>query len=410
MYLTTEPSGGGRQGVANGQQIGNGQAYGGATGYAGGGGRMGGGNNACFNCGKLGHMAHDCWWRQGRNVGGSQVDPELEEIKEQFRMARKEKLEQEEKRKKEEEKRIREEEETKRNLEFAWKAEEFKQQLRTELFEEWRRNQADAVKATEKSEKSAKKTRKKKKRHLTEHGGPKRRRARRKRRTSDSSEDSESSCSTDDENTSEDTSSGSETSGKITRNKERVKRGTANKRTKAKMKNSKDKGKIEEMRTPIRTYEKGESFRVRKQPQVMEEEMRGGKSLDEEEPKTPLTGGFKGLAAGCSQKGLIEYCISGHKIFSAKKADALRKICEQGGIKYTKKPEIVEILARHQVQLAYDGFDDAQANEKDTMKTKASGTPRKEFVKDRISVERPAKRQEPTIIRSAPVQLREESN
>ncbi|GBG88128.1 hypothetical protein CBR_g46617 [Chara braunii] len=386
MYLTTGPAGGGGQGVANGQQIGNGQAYGGATGYAGGGGRMGGGNNACFNCGKLGHIARDCWSRQGRNMGGSQVDPELEEIKEQFRMTRKEKLEQEEKRKKEEEKRIREEEETRRNLDFARKAEEFKQQLRAELFEEWRKNQADAVKATEKSGKSAKKTRKKKKRHLTEHGGPKRRRARRKR-SSDSN-----------------MSSGSETSGKITRNKERVRRGTGNKRTKAKMKNNKDKGKIEEMRTPIRMYEKGESSRARKQPQVMEEEMRGAKSLDEEEPKTPLTGGFKGLTAGCSQKGLIENCISAHKIFSAKKADALRKICEQRGIKYTKKPEIVEILARHQAQLAYNGFDDAQANEKDTMRTKASGTPRKEFVKDIILVERPAKRQEPTIIRSAPVQ------
>ncbi|GBG69893.1 hypothetical protein CBR_g4721 [Chara braunii] len=169
-------------------------------------------------------------------------------------MTRKEKLEQEEKRKKEEEKRIREEEETRKNLDFARKAEEFKQQLYAKLFEEWRKNQADAVKATEKSGKSAKKTRKKKKRHLTEHGGPKRQRARRKRRSSDSSEDSESSCSTDDENTSEDTSSGSEMSGKITRNKERVRRGTGNKRTKAKMKNNKDKGKIEEMRTPIRTY------------------------------------------------------------------------------------------------------------------------------------------------------------
>ncbi|GBG67547.1 hypothetical protein CBR_g678 [Chara braunii] len=294
-------------------------------------------------------------------MGGLQGDPELEEIKEQFRLAKKKKMEQEEKRRKEEEKRIGEEEETRRNLDFARKVEEFKLQLRAELLEEWRKNHADAVKSTEKIGKSAKKTKKKKKRYQKEHGGPKRRRAQRSRRRDDSSEDSESSCSTDDEsNTSDDTSSGSESGGKITRNKMCVRRGMGNTRTKAKTKNNKGKGRIEEMRTPIRTYEKGESSRARKQPQAEEEEMLGTKSPEEVEPKTPLTGGFKGLAAGCSQKGLIEYCISAHKIYSAKKADALRKICEQKGIKYTKKPEIVEILARHQVQLAYDGFDEEQ--------------------------------------------------
>ncbi|GBG85237.1 hypothetical protein CBR_g39803 [Chara braunii] len=205
-------------------KIGSGQAYGGTIGYAGGGGRMGGGNNACFNCGKLGHMARDCWSRQGRNMGGLQGDPELEEIKEEFRLAHKEKTEQEEKRRKEEEKRIREEEETRRNLDFARKAEEFKLQLRDELLEEWRKNHADAVKSTEKIGKSAKKTekkkKKKKKRYRKEHGRPKRQRARRSRGRDDSSEDSESSCSTDDEsNTSDDTSSGSESGGKITRDK-----------------------------------------------------------------------------------------------------------------------------------------------------------------------------------------------
>ncbi|GBG88945.1 hypothetical protein CBR_g48555 [Chara braunii] len=330
MYLTTGPSGGGGQGVANGQQIRNGQTYGAATGYAGGGGRMGGGNNACLNCGKLGHMARDCWSRPGRNTGGMQADLELEEMKEQFRLARKERLEQEEKKKKEEEKRIREEEEIMRNLDFARKAEEFKLQLRAELLDEWRKNQANAVKSTENIGKSAKKTRKKKKkRHLTEHGGQKKRRTRRKRRSSDSSEDSESSCSANDESITSEDSSGSDTSGKITRNKERMKRGTGNKRTKAKTKNSKGKGRIEEMRTPIRMYKKGESSRARKQPQAMEEEMPGVKSPDEVEPKTPLTGGYKGLAVGCSQKGLIEFCISAHKIYSAKKADKLRKICER---------------------------------------------------------------------------------
>ncbi|GBG78605.1 hypothetical protein CBR_g27831 [Chara braunii] len=402
------PAGGGGQGIANGQQLSSGQAYGGTTGYTGGGGRMGGGNNACYNCGKVGHIARDCWSRQGRSMGGPQGDPELEEIKEQFRLARKERLEQEKKRKKEEEKRIREEE-TRRNLDFARKVEEFKLQLRAELLEEWRKNYAEAEKVTGKIGKSAKKAKKKKERDQTEYGRLKRRRARRNRKRGDSCEDSGSSCSTDDD-MSDDTSLESGSGGKHARTKTYVRRGTGNIKTKARTKSNMGKGRAEEVHTPVRIYERGESSKARKEPQAEEEECLGTRAADGAEPRTPLTGGYKGLAAGCSQKGLIEYCILAHKIFSAKKADTLRKICEQKGIKYTKKPEIVEILARHQVQLAYNGFDETHVNANGTMKTKASGSPRKDFVKDRTTMEKPAKRQEPTIIRSAPVQPTEDSN
>ncbi|GBG89779.1 hypothetical protein CBR_g49630 [Chara braunii] len=409
MYLTTGPAGGGGQGVASGQQIGVGQAYGGSTGYTGGGGRMGMGNMTCFNCGKVGHMARDCWSRQGRNMAGPQGDPELEEIKEQFRQARKEKLEQEEMKKKEEEKRIREEEETRRNLDFARKAEEFKLQLRAELLKEWRKNHAEARKATETTGRSTREAKKKKKKHQTEHGGQKRRRTRRNRKWEDTSEDTDSSCSTDDD-TLDDTTSESGSDGKRTRNKTCVTHETGKLKTIARTKGGKGKGKAKEVMTPVRIYEKGECSKARREPQGDEVEDTGTRSADGPEPKTPLTGGFKGLAAGCSQKGLIEYCISAHKIYSAKKADALRKICEQKGIKYTKKPEIVEILARHQVQLAYDDFDETQGMTKDNMKMKASGTPRKEFVKDRTTTKKIAKEQEPTIIRSASVQPHEDSD
>ncbi|GBG69158.1 hypothetical protein CBR_g3858 [Chara braunii] len=315
----------------------------------------------------------------------------------------------EKKRRKEDEKRIREEEETKRNLDFARKAEEFKLQLHAELLEEWRKSHGEAEKATEKVGRSGKRAKKKKKKYPIEHGGAKRRRARRGRRRVDSSEDSDTSTSAED-STSEVTSSDSGSEGKHVRNKTYGRRGTGNVKGKTRTKNTTRKGRMDEVHTPARVYEREESSKARQETHGEEDEKLGIGPDEGAEPKTPLTGGFKGLAAGCSQKSLIEYCISAHKIYSAKKADTLRKICEQRGIKYTKKPEIVEILARHQVQLAYDGFEEAQGNTKEAMKTKASGTPRKDFVKDRTTMEKPVKRQEPTIIRSAPVQPTENSD
>ncbi|GBG81395.1 hypothetical protein CBR_g32069 [Chara braunii] len=46
------------------------------------------------------------------------------------------------------------------------------------------------------------------------------------------------------------------------------------------------------------------------------------------------------------------------KVFSTKKAPALRKICQKKGIKYTKKPEVIDLLAREQVMTTYDGFNE----------------------------------------------------
>ncbi|GBG84069.1 hypothetical protein CBR_g37944 [Chara braunii] len=77
-----------------------------------------------------------------------------------------------------------------------------------------------------------------------------------------------------------------------------------------------------------------------------------------DEPRTPLTGGYKGLSAKSSTTGLIDYCLAAQKVFSTKKAPALRKICQKKGIKYIKKPEVIDLLASAQVMTAYDGFNE----------------------------------------------------
>ncbi|GBG80908.1 hypothetical protein CBR_g31464 [Chara braunii] len=81
---------------------------------------------------------------------------------------------------------------------------------------------------------------------------------------------------------------------------------------------------------------------------------------DGEKPKTPMEKGYKGLAAKCSREGIIDYCLSTQKILSSKKAFLLRKICQKKGIRYTKKPEIIDVLAREQVMLAYEGFEEPE--------------------------------------------------
>ncbi|GBG93123.1 hypothetical protein CBR_g59257 [Chara braunii] len=83
---------------------------------------------------------------------------------------------------------------------------------------------------------------------------------------------------------------------------------------------------------------------------------RGDDEMRADEPRTPIEKGQKGLAAKCSREGIIDYCLSTQKILSAKKASMLRKVCQKKGIRYTRKPEIIDVLAREQVKLAYEGF------------------------------------------------------
>ncbi|GBG72548.1 hypothetical protein CBR_g12118 [Chara braunii] len=343
----------------------------------GGGGGGGGGNNACFNCGKIGHFTRDCWAKRGRNYSPQQGDPELEEIKEHFRQLRKERYELEEQCRLEEERKAKEEDEIRRNQDFARKAEEFRLQLRAELLEEWRRTNSEAKEAVEKTRRSTQK-------HAAKSGsGTKQKTGRnRKKKVRESSSEESESENTSNEEISDSSTSDANTEGTRACLKARGKRTV--KRSRWKVKPKKDKGKRTLERTPpSRVYERGESS---KQLPVRQEDEPGFEDMrDNCEPQTPLTDNFKGLSAGCLQKGLIEYCISAHKIYSTKKVDVLRKLCEEKGLKYTKKPEAVEILARHQVQLAYDGFDETPGSTAAKIKTKASGSPRKDFVKDKTT-------------------------
>ncbi|GBG83758.1 hypothetical protein CBR_g37559 [Chara braunii] len=83
---------------------------------------------------------------------------------------------------------------------------------------------------------------------------------------------------------------------------------------------------------------------------------RGDGEMRADEPRTPMENGYKGLAAKCSREGIIDYCLSTQKILSAKKVPMLRKVCQKKGMRYTRKPEIIDVLATEQVKLAYEGF------------------------------------------------------
>ncbi|GBG89721.1 hypothetical protein CBR_g49574 [Chara braunii] len=354
----------------------SGGMVGGGDGYAAGGnvGR-GPGDGGCYNCGKPGHFARDCWARRGKPYQHSQGDPELEEIKEFHRQARKERMGQEEMKRIEEEKRVKAEEDNRRNQDFARKMEEFKLQLRVDLNEEWRKKNLEAEKATSDFKKKTVARRMNPGSRAKKSNGKGRRVKR--RHYIITSEDSTSGTSS---GTADSSSSSGDSNDEGAH--ERTSKGKGKRNSKGKSKQGKGNTKSPPIKGTPRRYETGEwkgkgSGTRCNRVDITE------RSEDEEEPKTPLTGGYKGLSAGCSQKGLIEYCISAHKIYSAKKAHALRRIRERRGMKYTTKPEVVEQLARQQVELPYEGFEEGVGKGKEAMMDKQAATPKADVNKDK---------------------------
>ncbi|GBG78268.1 hypothetical protein CBR_g26299 [Chara braunii] len=393
MFLTNGPAGGaGGQSADNGNGFGgNSGGYGAGNGYAGGGGGFGGGNNVCFNCGKAGHFARDCWSRRtGRGFSTNYVDPELEEIKEQHRQARKERLELEERKRLEEERKAREEEDVRRNADFARKAEEFKLQLRAELVEEWRKKDSEAKKALKRMKQASKSATTRRQRKKGRNFGKTARKIASPETSDDSDPESGDSDTSDIQSTSASSDDSHKRRDKIRKGKKRVGGRSAAK-----------KGKPRKLpvESPPRVYEQGECSKPRKEEFLRKNEVVDDRKEGETEPKTPLLAGYKGLAAECSQKGLIEYCILAHRIYSAKKANTLKKLCERKGIKYTGKPDAVEILARHQVHLAYDGFDEGLRSDTVAKKAAGEGTPILDTAKGKGVVETVASRPSRVILR-----------
>ncbi|GBG60047.1 hypothetical protein CBR_g378 [Chara braunii] len=292
MFLTNGPrgsGGGGYNNVPNGQPYGNSNS---GNGFGSGGGGVGRGNNACYNCRKTGHFARDCWSRRGRGYGSQQGDPELEEMKEHFRQLRREKQELEVKRELGEERKVREEDEIRRNQDFARKAEEFKLQFRAELLEEWRRTNTEAKEAVVKTRRSVTGRIKRK-------GSP----YLKKKKNVDVWSDETESEETSDRDTSDSTTIGSDSEGPELRKKPHGKRRV--KRLKSKLKSRKGKCRNVLGRTPPRVHGRGEWSKQQLMGHVDDPEKEATKNDGLDEPRVPLTGGFKGLSARCSQKGLI---------------------------------------------------------------------------------------------------------
>ncbi|GBG85031.1 hypothetical protein CBR_g39495 [Chara braunii] len=379
---------------------------GGSGGNSGRGGRQ---PSTCDTCGKPGHYSRECWMRRGR-----QDDNELEEIRQQHRTMTQERREAEEKRRVEEQRRLQEENERRREQDMVRRTEEIRLQLEAGLEEKWRQQTKQAVEAAAAAKAKAEEARA---RAEEAHAKAEEARARfemsriektrkcthkvretpastsRKRARKYESEDM---TSEDSEIEGDSTDSDEELRKMI----ERLKKEKRTRRSE-KRERSKKREKITYEKTPIKTPEKkqstterGECSKGKRQTRRNREGMddmlrntndigagfeepwdeynqsrgsprtgglrfdipRGGDDTREEEPKTPMENGYKGLTAKCSREGIIDYCLSTQKILSSKKATMLRKVWQKKGIRYTRKPEIIDVLAREQVKLAYEGF------------------------------------------------------
>ncbi|GBG76450.1 hypothetical protein CBR_g22198 [Chara braunii] len=111
-------------------------------------------------------------------------------------------------------------------------------------------------------------------------------------------------------------------------------------------------------RAPIKTYERGDCSKKSTTPTSPE-------NAGINEPMTPLESGYKGISAGFSREGFMDYTMAVMQEYSAKKVHQLRALCEKQGIKFTKKGDMIMELVKRQTELAYEGcFDTPNKKEK----------------------------------------------
>ncbi|GBG81258.1 hypothetical protein CBR_g31930 [Chara braunii] len=316
-------------------------------------------------------------------------------------MIMQEKRETEERRREEELQRIQEENDKRREHDFIRRTEEMRLQLESGIEEKWRKQnkrveeevavaKAKAEEAKQKAKEARSKAEEARRRNTVRINTPGRSMKKRGRSPSlTSSSESE-----------DDTSEDSKTD--TTDSEEQLRRAIRRikKKKKARKERRKARGKkpvtTEKKNT---TTERGESSRARQKSRCNYEEgndalrnandigagfeedrnvrdfcrsptgrglnFEGGRT-EAEEPKTPMENGYKGLAVKCSREGIIDYCLSTQKILSLKKAFLLRNMCQKKGIRYTKKPEIIDMLAREQVMQAYKGFEESEGHDADS--------------------------------------------
>ncbi|GBG79335.1 hypothetical protein CBR_g29485 [Chara braunii] len=403
--------------------------YGGNGGNSENGGNYGGRQSIeCYTCGKIGHYSRDCWTKRGKND-----DNEMEEMRQHYRQVIQEKREAEERRREEEQRRIQEENEKRQEHNLIRRTEEMRLQLEAGLEEKWRKQtkqaeeaaaaakakaeeaKAKAEEAKAKAEEARARVEEQRMRSATGNCTPFRLKKRRIRGVALESGSEEDKAQGGGDGIRETVY---ETESETTDSENELRRAIELLRKKKKKKKKKKKASTVKRRlvkgkkevSPVRnctTTERGECSKKRQgtrnhvgnEDDVLRNANDIGAGFGEEktncteeispmraggikfnvtgangencgeEPRTPMDNGYKGLPAKCSREGIIDYCLSTQKILSAKKAFLLRKICQKKGIQYTRKPEIIDVLAREQVMLAYEGFEEVEANVEDSKQT-----------------------------------------
>ncbi|GBG83071.1 hypothetical protein CBR_g36688 [Chara braunii] len=299
----------------------------------------------CYDCGKYDHIARECWFERGRTA---QQDDEMHV----FVIDLKEKAE-ERKRREEEHKKLREDEERRRETDMARRTEELRLQLQVEIVDMRKKQQAKAAtkaREQESRQQDLKRTTPKNVLRISPHSKliPKekeRKKKSKKQAAKTALEILESSTST----TEDSSSSASEKSSDFGKEMTQIAKLLKEEKKKAWAKKKKRVTKRTTKKGPIGTMEKGECSMRSNSPTPPTK----GSPI---EPRTPLMGGYKGIAAGCSKEGFMDYTLAVMKQYSAQKTSQLRWLCTKHEIKSTKKNNMVMELVRRQTDLAYVGF------------------------------------------------------